>query len=56
MEERIQLKVQGLVKRFGTETVLNDIDLCVHKGEVVVVMGILHLQFLMLKCAKVMVL
>ncbi len=39
MEEGIQLKVQGLVKRFGTETVLNGIDLDVHKGEVVVVLG-----------------
>ena len=39
MEERIQLKVQGLVKKFGTETVLNGIDLCVRKGEVVVVLG-----------------
>lgn len=33
MEERIQLQVSGLVKRFGTETVLNGIDLDVHKGE-----------------------
>ena len=39
MEERIQLKVQGLVKKFGTETVLDGIDLSVHKGEVVVVLG-----------------
>ena len=39
MEERIQLQVSGLVKRFGTETVLNGIDLDVHKGEVVVVLG-----------------
>lgn len=39
MEERIQLKVQGLVKKFGAETVLDGIDLCVHKGEVVVVLG-----------------
>ena len=30
MEERIQLQVSGLVKRFGTETVLNGIDLDVH--------------------------
>ena len=39
MEERIQLKVQGLVKKFGAETVLDGIDLDVHKGEVVVVLG-----------------
>ena len=39
MEERIQLQVSGLVKRFGDETVLDGIDLSVHKGEVVVVLG-----------------
>lgn len=39
MEEKIQLQVSGLKKRFGTETVLNGIDLDVHKGEVVVVLG-----------------
>ena len=39
MEQRIQLKVEGLVKKFGTETVLNGIDLDIHKGEVVVVLG-----------------
>ncbi|MBQ8164577.1 MAG: amino acid ABC transporter ATP-binding protein [Clostridia bacterium] len=39
MEERIQLQVSGLVKRFGTETVLDGIDLCIRKGEVVVVLG-----------------
>ena len=39
MEETIQLKVEGLVKKFGDETVLQGIDLCVHKGEVVVVLG-----------------
>lgn len=39
MEENIQLQVSGLVKRFGNETVLNGIDLTVHKGEVVVVLG-----------------
>ena len=39
MEDRIQLEVQGLVKKFGTETVLDGIDLGVHKGEVVVVLG-----------------
>ena len=32
MEERIQLQVSGLVKRFGTETVLNGIDLVVVLG------------------------
>jgi polar amino acid transport system ATP-binding protein len=35
----IQLQATGLVKSFGTETVLNGIDLAVHKGEVVVVLG-----------------
>lgn len=39
MEEKIQLQVSDLVKCFGTETVLNGIDLSVHKGEVVVVLG-----------------
>ncbi len=39
MNEKIQLEVSGLVKRFGTETVLDGIDLSVHKGEVVVVLG-----------------
>ena len=39
MEERIQLQVSGLVKQFGTETVLDGIDLSIRKGEVVVVLG-----------------
>lgn len=39
MENNIQLKVKGLVKSFGSEVVLNGIDLDVHKGEVVVVLG-----------------
>ena len=39
MEDRVQLQVSNLVKCFGTETVLNGIDLSVHKGEVVVVLG-----------------
>lgn len=39
MEERIQLQVSSLVKRFGSETVLDGIDLNVHAGEVVVVLG-----------------
>ena len=39
MEEKIQLQVSGLVKRFGDETILNGIDLNVHQGEVVVVLG-----------------
>lgn len=39
MEEKIQLQVSGLVKRFGTETVLDGIDLKIQKGEVVVVLG-----------------
>ena len=39
MEDKIQLQVSGLIKRFGQETVLDGIDLSVHKGEVVVVLG-----------------
>ena len=39
MEVKILLEISGLVKRFGSETVLNGIDLSVHKGEVVVVLG-----------------
>jgi polar amino acid transport system ATP-binding protein len=35
----VQLQATGLIKRFGTETVLDGIDLSVHKGEVVVVLG-----------------
>ena len=42
MEERVQLQVSGLKKCFGTETVLNGIDLNVHKGEVVVVAEKVH--------------
>lgn len=39
MEENVQLQVQGLVKRFGTETILDGIDLQVRHGEVVVILG-----------------
>ena len=39
MEKKIQLQISGLKKKFGTETVLDGIDLAVHKGEVVVVLG-----------------
>lgn len=39
MEEKIHLQVSGLVKKFGTETVLDGINLSVRKGEVVVVLG-----------------
>ncbi len=39
MEETVQLQVQGLIKRFGNETVLNGISFSVHKGEVMVVLG-----------------
>lgn len=39
MEEKIQLKVSNLKKQFGSETVLDGINLNVHKGEVVVVLG-----------------
>ena len=39
MSNNVQLQVSGLVKRFGAETVFDGIDLAVHKGEVVVVLG-----------------
>ena len=39
MEETTQLQVSGLKKQFGADTVLNGINLEVHKGEVVVVLG-----------------
>ena len=39
MNNAVQLQVSGLVKRFGSETVFDGIDLDVHKGEVVVVLG-----------------
>ena len=39
MNETIQLQVSGLKKQFGSETVLNGLELEVHKGEVVVVLG-----------------
>ncbi len=39
MDATIQLQVSGLKKQFGSETVLNGIDLAVRKGEVVVVLG-----------------
>ncbi|MBQ9768541.1 MAG: amino acid ABC transporter ATP-binding protein [Lachnospiraceae bacterium] len=39
MEDKIQLQVSGLVKNFGTEPILNGIDVAIHKGEVVVVLG-----------------
>lgn len=39
MEDKIQLQVSNLKKQFGTETVLDGIDMTVRKGEVVVVLG-----------------
>lgn len=39
MENVIQLKISGLKKQFGSEVVLDGIDLDIHKGEVVVVLG-----------------
>ena len=35
----IQLKAEKIIKKFGDDTILNGIDLEVHKGEVVVVLG-----------------
>ncbi len=39
MTDTVLLDISGLKKSFGGETVLNGIDLAVHKGEVVVVLG-----------------
>ena len=39
MENTIQLQVSNLKKQFGTETILDGINLNIHKGEVVVVLG-----------------
>ena len=39
MEKDIQLKAEKIIKKFGDDTILNRIDLEVHKGEVVVVLG-----------------
>lgn len=39
MEKDIQLKAEKIIKKFGDNTILNGIDLEVHKGEVVVVLG-----------------
>ena len=39
MENKIQLQVSNLKKQFGSETVLDGINLDIHKGEVVVVLG-----------------
>ena len=39
MTDTVLLQISGLKKSFGEETVLNGIDLSVHKGEVLVVLG-----------------
>lgn len=39
MTEQVLLEIQGLHKRFGEITILDDISLTVKKGEVVVVLG-----------------
>ncbi len=39
MTDTVLLDISGLKKSFGGETVLNGIDLSVHRGEVVVVLG-----------------
>jgi polar amino acid transport system ATP-binding protein len=39
METTVQLEAKGIVKRFGNETVLDGIDISLHKGEVLVVLG-----------------
>lgn len=38
-ENKSALKIEGIVKRFGTDVVLDGIDMQVHTGEVVVVLG-----------------
>ena len=39
MDNTVQLQASGLKKKFGSETVLNGINLSVRRGEVVVVLG-----------------
>ncbi len=39
MDDNIQLKATGIIKKFGDDVVLNGIDLSVKRGEVVVVLG-----------------
>lgn len=39
MEKDIQLKADKIIKKFGDDTILNGINLEVHKGEVIVVLG-----------------
>ena len=39
MDDNIQLKATGIIKKFGDDVVLNGIDLSVKHGEVVVVLG-----------------
>lgn len=39
MEKEVLLSIKGLVKKYGDNTVLDGIDLDVHRGEVVVVLG-----------------
>lgn len=39
MPQAVQLQVKGLAKSFGNDTVLKNINLTVHKGEVVVIVG-----------------
>lgn len=38
-KDQVLLEIQGLRKDYGTTTVLNDINLTIHKGEVVVILG-----------------
>lgn len=39
MEKEVLLSIKGLIKKYGDNTVLDGIDLDVHRGEVVVVLG-----------------
>jgi len=39
MGGEVRVSVRGLMKQFGTQTVLSGVDLDVHAGETVVVMG-----------------
>ena len=39
MEEKMILRVEGLVKRYGTRTVVNNVSFEVHQGEIVGLLG-----------------
>ena len=39
MEEQIELRAEGLVKRYGKRTVVNDVSFNVRQGEIVGLLG-----------------